>query len=278
MSGLKITPTGEALGAYVEGVDLSEPLTETDRLFIQGAFWEHSVLVFRGQDLTESEQVTFSRNFCDPVAHPTNVINVGSLPEICIIANVEEDGKAVGALGNNEVFFHSDLAFRPKPGSVSVLYAVEAPSDSGHTSWTSGISAYDALDVESRERLERVEIDYSHAKVKYRSETPAIHPLICSHPESGRKTMYFSSNHAKRVMNEDENGSNSLVERLRAYTIEDRFVWTHQWQPGDLVMWDNRTTQHRRSQVDETKRRLMRRTQAVGFPSGDPTTHLKEEA
>jgi taurine dioxygenase len=278
MSGLTIMPTGAALGAFIENIDLSKPLSETDRLYAQGAFWEHSVLVFREQQMTEVEQVAFSRNFCDPVAHPMNVTNVGTIPEICIVANVEEDGKTVGALGNNEVFFHSDLAFRPEPGSVSVLYAVDAPCDSGHTSWASGISAYHALDVASRERLETVEIDYSHSIANYRSVTPAIHPLICSHPESGRKTMYFSSNHASRVVNEDEIESSSLVERLKSYTTEDRFVWTHRWQPGDLVMWDNRTTQHRRSPVDETERRLMRRTQAVGFPSGDPATHLREEA
>jgi len=234
--------------------------------------------VFRGQELSEAEQVDFSRNLCDPVAHPTNVTNVGALPEICIIANVEEDGKAVGALGNSEVTFHSDLAFRPIPGTVSILYALEAPSDSGQTSWTSGIAAYDALDAQSKERLESVRIDNSHSKEHYRSETPAIHPLICVHPESGRKTIYFSSNHASYVVDEDEKESASLIERLKAYTAEDRFVWTHQWQPGDLVVWDNRTTQHRRSTVDKTKRRLMRRTQAVGFPSGDPATHLKEEA
>jgi taurine dioxygenase len=206
------------------------------------------------------------------------VSNVGTIPEICIIANVEKDGEVIGALGNNEVFFHSDLAFRPEPGSVSVLYAVDAPGDSGHTSWASGISAYNALDAKSRERFELAEIDYSHSKANYRSETPAIHPLICSHPESGRKTIYFSSNHASRVVNEDENESSSMVERLKAYTTQDRFVWTHRWQSGDLVVWDNRTTQHRRSSVDETERRLMRRTQAVGFPSGDPATNLREEA
>jgi taurine dioxygenase len=278
MDDLKVTPTGSALGAFVEGVDLSCSLTEMDRLLIQGAFWEHSVLVFQGQKLTEAEQVAFSRVLCDPVAHPTNETNVGELPEICIIANVEEEGKAVGALGNNEVTFHSDLGFRPEPGSVSVLYAVEAPSDSGMTSWSAGIAAYNALDAQSRERLLATRIHYSQAKPDYRSETPVIHPVVCSHPESGRKSIYFSSNHAASVVGESDEESRSLIERLKTYTTEDRFVWTHRWTPGDLVVWDNRTTQHRRSQVDPTARRLMRRTQAVGFPSGDPTTHYKEEA
>ena len=270
MGDLQILPSGAALGAFVHGVDLSEPLSDTDRLHIQGAFWEHSVLVFRDQELTEAQQVDFSRYLCDPVAHPTNVTNVGTLPEICIIANVEENGKAVGALGNDEVHFHADLAFRPAPGSVSILYAVEAPSDSGFTSWASGIAAYDALDAESRERLSSAEIVYSHSRKDYQSETPVIHPVTCSHPESGRRTLYFSSSHARRVLHEDLDESDSLIERLRTYTTEDRFVWTHQWHSGDLVVWDNRSTQHRRSPVDETKRRLMRRTQAVGTPTGVP--------
>jgi taurine dioxygenase len=278
MGDLQIKPTGAVLGAFVDGVDLTQVLSESERLFIQGAFWEYSVLVFRGQDLTEAQQLDFSRLLCDPVAHPTNTTNVGALPEICIIANVEEQGKAVGALGNNEVHFHSDLAFRPKPGSVSVLYAVEAPNDSGMTSWSSGIAAYNALDAEAKERLEDVRVVYSHAKADYRADEPVIHPLICTHPESGLKTIYFSTNHAASVVDEEEAESASLIERLKRYTTEDRFVWTHQWQPGDLVVWDNRSTQHRRSFVDETKRRLMRRAQAVGFPSGNAATHLKEEA
>ena len=278
MSVLKITPTGEALGAYVEGVDLSGGLSETDRLFVQGAFWEHSVLVFRGQELTEADQVAFSRVLCDPVAHPTNTVNVGELPEICVISNVRIDGRAVGALGNSEVDYHADLAFRTEPGTVSVLYAVEAPSDCGHTSGASGIAAYRALDAVSRERLESVEVNYSHARADYRSDLPVTHPLILSHPESGRKTIYFSSNHAVSIVGEDAAESESLIQRLKSYTVEERFVWTHQWLPGDLVVWDNRSTQHRRSSFDNTRRRLMRRTQAVGYPSGDPATHCKEDS
>ena len=278
MSDLLIEPTGAALGAYVSGVDVSQCVSETNRLYLQGAFWEHSVLVFRDQELNEEQQVTFSRVFCDPVPHPTNVKNVGKLPEICVISNVEEDGQPIGALGNSEVSFHSDLAFCVEAGTVSVLYAVEAPSDSGQTFWASGIASYDALDAQSRERLESVSIVYGHAKASYRSDTPVSHPAVITHPESGRKSRYFSSNHAARVVDENDEESESLIARLRSYTTEDRFVWMHGWQPGDLVIWDNRTTQHRRTTVEETKRRLMRRTQAVGFPEGDPAIFPKEEA
>lgn len=278
MGDLRIQPTETALGAFVTEANLSEPLSDGDRLRIQEAFWEHSVLVFRDQSLTEAEQVAFSRYLCDPVAHPTNTTNVGELPEICIIANVEENGQAVGALGNNEVAFHADLAFCQTPGSVSILYAVEAPSDSGMTSWASGIAAYSALDEGSRDQFERLRIVYSHARADYRSDEPVIHPLVCTHPESGRKTLYFSANHAASAVGESEQESEALVARLRSYTTEERFCWTHQWRAGDLVVWDNRSTQHRRSSVDESKRRLMRRTQAVGHPDRIPAAHSQEEA
>ncbi len=266
MSNLQIKPTGAALGAHVDGVDLSEPLSEMDTLYIQGAFWEHSVLIFRGQELTEAQQVSFSRELCDPVAHPTNKRNVGQLPEICVIANVEEDGQQAGALGNDEVGFHADLAFLPRPGSVSTLYAVEAPSNSGLTSWASGIAAHDALEADALGRLEPIKVTYTHARTDYRSDVPVIHPLVCSHPESGRRTIYFSANHAAGVAGVDKAEGAALIDRLKAYTTEDRFVWTHAWEPGDLVFWDNRSTQHHRSPVEKTTRRLMRRTQAVGFP------------
>ena len=262
---LKITSTGGALGAFVEGLDLSKVLSEAIVQNIQRAFWQYSVLVFRGQALSEKDQVSFSRYLCDPRPHPTNLENIGALPEICIISNVIEGGKPVGALGCGEVAFHADLAFRAELGTVSILYAKEAPDDSGLTSWSSGMLAYKALDGATREKLSRVSIIYSHSKKEYLSENPAIHPLIISHPESQLPSMYFSSGHALRVEGMSQSASDDLIGWLRLYTTKSDFVWTHRWKPGDLIVWDNRTTQHRRSEVESTKRRFMRRTQAVGF-------------
>ena len=265
-SNLRIRPTGGALGAFVEGVDLSRGLSDAAAQGIRRAFWGHSVLVFRGQELSERDQVSFSRCLCDPQPHPTNSANVGELPEICIISNVVEEGQPVGALGSGEVAFHADLSFRTEPGTVSVLYAVEAPDDSGLTSWASGRAAYEGLDGLTREKLSRVRVIYTHSKAEYRPEEPAVHPLVISHPEFRRPSLYFSAGHARRVKGMGRSESDDLIRWLRSYTTQSDFVWTHRWQPGDLVVWDNRTTQHRRSEVDPTKRRFMRRTQGVGSP------------
>ena len=272
VQAMKIRPTDGPLGAYVLDVTLSElPIGGegggSDRCAIREALWQHHVLVFPEQNLTETDQVEFSRILCDPVAHPTNHTNVGTLPEISLISNAEEDGKAAGALGNDEVHYHSDLAFRPVPGSVSVLYAVEAPGQSGFTSWASGVVAWEALDGDSRARFSGCKVKYSHLREEYRAGEQVSHPLHVAHPESGAQSFYFSAGHADAIGGEIAVQSEMLSRKLRAYTTHKCFVWTHHsWRPRDLAAWDNRTTQHRRSSIDPSRRRFMRRTQGVGTP------------
>ena len=160
----------------------------------------------------------------------------------------------------------SDLAFRPVPGSVSILYDVEAPGQSGFTSWASGVVAWEALDGDSRARFSGRKVKYSHSLEDYRAGEQVIHPLHVAHPESGVQSFYFSAEHAHPIVGESAVQSEVIIRKLWEYTTQKRFVWTHSWRPGDLVAWDNRTTQHRRSSVDPSRRRFMRRTQGVGIP------------
>ena len=118
---LDIHLTGGPLGAEIRNLDLQRPLESPTIMRLKNAFYEHGVLLFRNQDLTEEDQVRFTRYFCDSVAHPTNNRNRGSCSEITITSNLEENGAPIGALGNAEVHFHKDLAFTHTPGTISVL-------------------------------------------------------------------------------------------------------------------------------------------------------------
>ncbi len=264
---LDIHPTGGPLGVEIRNLDLQQPFESPTVMRLKNAFYEQGVLLFCNQDLTEEDQVHFTRFFCDPVAHPTNNRNRGSCPEITIISNLKKNGAPIGALGNAEVHFHKDLAFTYTPGTISVLFAVEVPEQGGDTSWANGYAAYDELDDTLKNQLSGLKIVTRHLRPDYRPENPAIWPIITTHPETGRKVLNISPNHAHRIEGLNEAESRALLDQLIAHATHPRFIWTHRWRAGDLVMWDNRCTMHRRDPFDDRQRRVMRRTQAVGPPS-----------
>lgn len=265
MSTMQITPTGGALSADVTELDISKPLTATTVEQLRSAFHTNLVLRFRGQQLTKAVLVNFSRYFGEPVPHPTNTRDRDQdQPEVTIISNIEKDGRAVGALGNAELAFHADLVFLHTPGSISLLYCVETPDQGGDTYWSNGYAGYEALDDVTKTEIARRSTVYVHRNPAYNPPTPPEHPLVCTHPETGRKTLFLSPNAAKRVTDMDDSAGKALLDKLYTHATQDRFVWRHQWQPGDLILWDNRCTMHRRDAFPNDQRRLMWRTQMLG--------------
>ncbi len=265
MAGIEIIPTGAALGADVTGVDLRKPLAEETVAQIRDAFHTYAVLRFRGQQLSKAQQVAFSRYFGEPVPHPTNTRDRDSeQPEITIISNIEENGKSMGALGNTELTFHADLVFLHTPGSISLLYCVETPNTGGDTYWSNGYVAYATLDEATKAQIEGLGVVYIHTNPAYNPPVPPVHPLVCTHPETGRKMLFLSPNAAQRVTGMDGAAGRALLDQLYTHATQERFVWRHQWQPGDLIMWDNRATMHRRDGFPQEQRRLMWRTQLLG--------------
>ncbi|MBT3606445.1 MAG: TauD/TfdA family dioxygenase [Candidatus Latescibacteria bacterium] len=255
---MTIQPTNSALGAIVQDIDLSQTRDSETVSELQNAFYEYSLLIFSDQTLTEDEQVCFSKHFCNPEPHPTNAKNRGARPEITIISNTDD-----GALGNAEVHFHADLIFLPNPGTVSILYCAETPTQGGDTYWTGNSTAYNVLDDDMKQRLEGLEIAYVHARPEYNPPEPPRHPIVLTHPDTGRKSLYFSPNHAKWVEGLSKSESDETITFLTHYLTQEKFIHCHHWQPNDLVMWDNRSTMHRRDSFDNAQRRVMKRTQAV---------------
>lgn len=267
MTSLKITPTNAALGAEIFDLNASQALDALQTAQIRAAYHEHGVLLLRQQRLSEEQQLHFSRVFGQPVRHPTSTLALGPVPEITVISNVEERGRNIGALGNSEVHFHADLVFLHTPGTFSVLYAEEVPAQGGDTSWADGCSAYDALDAKTKKRIDGLKVVYAHSRPEYNPNQPAAHPLVSTHPQTGRKSLYFSPNHAQYIEGLDATESRELLTFIHDHYTNPRFVWTHTWQQGDLVVWDNRRSLHRRDPFDNNQRRLMKRTQGIGRPS-----------
>ena len=258
---MNIQPSGKALGAQITGINLADPLDDAIAASIRDALWVHCVLHFPAQHLSERHQLAFTEIFGKPLIHVRP--QPGSHePGIFVVSNVLENGAPIGALGHGHIGFHSDLAYLPEPGTISSLYAVEVPADEGATTWASGYAAYEALDERTRQLLDGVYATHRHTTPELNPPEATRHPVVCTHPDSGRKTLFVTPLFTQALLGLPACvDAEDLLTRLTTHTTDPRFTWTHQWQQGDLVVWDNRATQHSRAAFDPSKRRVMKRTQ-----------------
>ena len=263
MDSFEVIPTGGALGAEVRGLDLRSELDGETVRVLRGAFLDHCVLFFRGQEISQEDLVRFTQYFGRPVPHvrpqPDRPIE-----EIFVISNVTEDGKPIGALGSEEIPFHSDLSYLPEPGTISLLYALEIPDEGGETMWANGYASYEALHPGMKARIDGLNAVHRHPIDTLNTPEPTMHPVIRIHPETGRKVIYVSPHLTHHIADMEREGGQVLLDELVAQATDPRFVWRHRWAVGDLVMWDNRCTMHRRTPFDDRQRRVMWRTQVFG--------------
>lgn len=269
MTELALRPSGGALGAFVDGLQLEGMPDESTAAELRRALDRYMVLVFPGQRLDEAAQIDFTRVFGRPVEH-VRAQPERPLREIFYVSNIRRDGKPVGALGHDEIPFHSDLSYIEKPGTVSVLYAVEVPAVGGQTQWCNCCAAYEALDDETRRQLAGMQALHRHPVEAQNPPTPAVHPVVRLHPATGRRSIYVSPHLTRRLEGMDEAEGQGLLVRLFNHMERPEFVWTHAWTPGDLLVWDNRPTMHRRLPFPPDQRRLMRRTQVFNTETPQP--------
>jgi taurine dioxygenase len=275
-----VTPAGSALGATVAGVDLRKL---DDALFkrIHRAWIDHQVLLFRGQTLSDAELIAFSRRFGALDHAPIQETGrrfVEGYPEIYVVSNVVgADGQPIGSLGAGEATWHTDMSYLEAPPKASMLYALEVPAAGGNTEFVDMYKPLAALPRELRAAIEGrlVKHDgtynsggYVRAGVTATDDPVAapgqLHPIVCTHPESGRQCLYLGRRRNAYITGLKLDESERLLDAIWAVVDRREFVWTHRWQVGDLVLWDNRCTMHRRDPFDATQRRVMHRTQIKG--------------
>lgn len=260
---MKILPTGGALGAEVSGIDASKPLDDATVASLKRGLGEHLLLFFRSQSLEDADLVRFTRYFGDPKPHVREQ-PVRQVSEVFIVSNVREDGKPIGALGNGELTFHSDLSYLPTPGSFSVVYAVEVPREGGDTQWANCYAAYEGMHPELRARVLPLRAVHRHGEERQNPPVPVRHPIIRTHPETKRRATFVSHQFTRAIEGLPDDESERLLAELLEHVSRPEFVWTHKWRPGDLVIWDNRCTLHRREPFDDHERRILKRTQIFG--------------
>ena len=282
---VEVVPFEAALGAEIHGVDLHRPLAQADRDRIRAAWIDRLVLRFRGTPMTDPELMAFTRQFGELEYSAYAMVEkkygfksaIEAPPEISVISNIVENGKAIGGLGAGEAFWHTDSSFVEVPPAGSFLHALEIPLAGGATYFLNMYAAYDTLPADLKQAIEGRSLNHpithdSSGKPRPGFETVtdvskvpgAIHPLVRTHPESKRKALFLGRRPHAWIVGLPVEESERLLDRLWAHTTQERFVWRQDWRVGDLIVWDNRCAMHRRDAFDSASRRLMHRTQIKG--------------
>lgn len=276
MAALNATPLG-AFGAEIVGFDCREPVDGPTRDAILAALYRHQFLVFRDQSLGKQEQVDFSAAF-GPLEQHVNKGNHGyDIPYFHMVTNIGEDGRPLPPappekLYNGTSTWHTDKSYMPIPSLATLLHAVEVPTEGGETLFANLYSAYEALDDDRKRSLDgrRAVHSWQQSLVNSRSRSateeeialapPVVHPLIRTHPGTGRKALYIGL-HASHIEGMAEDEGRELLFELLDFATQPRFVAAHRWRVGDLVMWDNASLLHRGADYDrQGQRRVLHRT------------------
>ncbi len=269
-------------GAEIVGLDISRPLEAATSGRIREIWLAHSLLLIREQTLDEAALVRFSRGFGRLEAPPASAERAwadgGSVqPEIWIISNVIENGKPIGGLGAGEAEWHTDMSYIEEPPAASLLYAREIPRTGGDTAFASMQAALAAMPPALRAKIEgrRAKHDSSYTSAGElrkgaRSDVGpvdapgGIHPIIRTHPETGRQALYLGRRRNGLVVELPLAESEAVLDEIWGFATQPQFAYRHLWRLGDLLVWDNRSLVHRRDAFDPTSRRVMLRTQVKG--------------
>jgi alpha-ketoglutarate-dependent taurine dioxygenase len=272
---LESRPLDDSFAREVVGLRLWELLDDSTIDQLRDLWARHPVLVFRRQALSERELAQFSALF-GPLERVVRTEWASPVvPEIGLISNLK-DGQArpIGGLGDGELQWHSDQSYMMDPATGAVLYAVELPSDGGTTSWVDLSAAYAASPDRLKDLIQGRLAVFSYVKrlagyqgvdrvisaEATRKTLPVLHPLVHTHPVTGRKAFYLDSTTTVGIEGVDNAAGSALLDEIYECATRPEFVYRHDWQIGDVVMWDNGMTMHRREPFDPAARRLMKRT------------------
>ena len=284
---IEVRPLSPACGAEIKGVDLTKPLSRDTVEAIKDAWGKHLVLVFRGQELSQDDQLRFASYFGDLGLRKKAPEKLRSRTEgtvqdsnkdsdkVLLVTNIKVDGKPIGAFGDGEFWFHIDSGYTPRPYRYTFLYALELPSTGGNTMFSNMYKAYEAVPPALKDKLKGRKALHIHEynRAKQASSSGDIsgiphhfHPLFITHPNTGRKTLFVDRLMTTRIEGMDEAESDAILNQL--YEIGERreFIFEHEWKLGDFLMWDNRCTIHARTDFPKEERRLLRRCTVEGEP------------
>ena len=289
-AGIKVVPLSKEIGAEVRGLDLSGRIDRPTFEAIYRAWLDHLVLVFRRQTLDPEALIAFSSRFgeLDPApVMASGRMFVDGYPEVFVVSNVIEKGHRIGSLGACELAWHTDMAYAGEPPKASCSYALEVPKLGGDTGFLNMYAVWEKLPKLLKERLagRRIKHDAVYTLDGYLREGSGRtleqakargcfdvrklpgpwHPAVRVHPETGREALYIGRRQNTYIEGLDVEESDAVLDILWKHVCKfGKRTWHHRWKRGDVVVWDNRCTMHRRDAFPRSARRIMHRTQMHG--------------
>lgn len=284
---LTIRRLGQALGAEVLGIDLSQPVDDKTMEALHAALQAHGVLCFRDQTLTEAQQIEFSKRW-GPLEDFPEENKTLAAATVYNVANVSAEGEHLPETDHRVIFqkvnalWHTDSSYRYIPAYASLLYGIEVMPDGaegGRTGFSNMVAAYEVMPPEMKARIEPLHMvhSYEHGRRQFpqlptlsnfekNAVPPVSQPLVRVHPESGyRRSLFMTANAGNEISGMSLEEGQALHHQLIEYISRPEFCYFHQWQKGDLVVWDNRTTLHKAEAYDMARyRRVFRRTTVAG--------------
>lgn len=260
------------MGTVVPDIDLAQ-LDDAGFALIGEALLRHSVVVLKNQSLPPEAQVAFTERFGPLEISIHREFTLGNHPPLLVLSNVVENGKPIG-FANGGKQWHTDFSFMERCGLATVLYGVECPPEGANTMFADMYAAYDAFDDQTRARLDPMQVLHSY-RLRYRDGGIAsdkltrcpdvVHPLVRTHPQTGRKALFLGCRQSAFAQGMPEAAGNSFMRVLIEFATQPQFVYSHKWEAGDVVIWDNRAVMHTATPFDERKyRRVMHRTSTIG--------------
>jgi taurine dioxygenase len=274
----QVTQMAATFAAVVDGVDAGAALSADAFARLLEIYHRHRVICLRRQTLSPRQLAEFARRFGELEDYHLADFMVPDVPQVRILSNEIVDGKNVGAT-NAGMYWHSDLSYRPNPAGATLLYGLSCPPEGGNTLFADMVAAYAALPEEMRRRITGLTTvrDRSYRYNEFYPNRPPLtdaqraavppveHPLVRVHPVTGAKALYMSAGSCSHIPGMDIDAGRKLIAELEAFATQPRFVYSHAWQAGDLVIWDNCVTLHCATPFDGKQYiRKMHRVQALG--------------
>ena len=274
---LTIRKLSPAIGAEIRDIDLNEDQSAETINAINQIWFDNIILLFRGQNLSAKRQTEVTEWFgkLAPIARPKDTFPKGyaALPDgVMLITNVRENGEPIGALPDGDMLFHHVMMHADEPHKATMLNAVDIPSHGGNTLFASGYAAYETLPEDIRAPLEgrRAFHHYNYGsthkgdKNGLEAFSESSHPVFRTHDDTGKKAIYVNRLMTEGIVDMDQAEAERLLTAVYDHSERAEFVYEHEWQEGDLVLWDNRCSMHARTDFPETERRLLLRTTIEG--------------
>jgi taurine dioxygenase len=279
---LTVKHLGAPLGAEIDGIDLSGPISSSDVATIESVWRERLVIVFHDQRLSDLQLIAFSKNFGEldpPGPNPYGEPFLKDYPDLNVISNVVENGRPIGNLGDGEAVWHADMTYVEVPPKAAMLHALEVPPPEagGNTYFADMFAAYAELPADLKRAAEgKIAVHDAStnsagmlrkgykAVSDVRQTVGAHHPLIRTEAGTGRKALFLGRRSNAHVAGLDVAESEALLDALWAHATQPHYTLCHRWKVGDLLMWNNLSVLHRRDPFDPKTRRVMHRSQIKG--------------